>query len=139
MTGVIGMLAVVGGAVAAGVGARGVLRLARALRHADGDGAALDLIRGLRGVAVGIATAALVGGVSLEQRWLQVFGVVFLLEELYETAVAALILRHGEQAAAGDRAPATRRADGTPAVTPASRPPVTAGRGAPRASSTYPC
>ena len=35
----------------------------------------------------------LAGGLLLEQRWLLVFGIVFLLEELYETGVAILVLR----------------------------------------------
>jgi hypothetical protein len=74
-------------------GARGVGLVARALRDADQPGASLTLIRGLRGIAVSVATAALAAGMLFDQRWLLVFGAIFLAEELYETGVVALVLR----------------------------------------------
>jgi hypothetical protein len=89
----VGWLAVIVALVGAWAGVRGSMRLARGLAHADEDGSSLDVIRGLRGLAVAVGTAALAGGILLEQRWLLAFGCVFLLEELYETGVVALILR----------------------------------------------
>jgi hypothetical protein len=80
----------VGGAWAAAHGAR---LMARALRRADEPSASLTLIRGIRGLVVGVAAWALAGGILFAQTWLLVFGGVFLAEELYETGVVALILR----------------------------------------------
>ena len=80
----------VGGACAATHGARLILR---ALRRADEASSSLTLIRGIRGLVVGVAAWALAGGILFAQTWLLVFGGVFLAEELYETGVVALILR----------------------------------------------
>lgn len=87
------MLAIVGALVGAVAAARGIVLLVRGVRHADQDGASLDIIRGIRGIAVGVGANALASGVLLEQRWLVAFGLVFLLEELYETGVVAGVLR----------------------------------------------
>ena len=89
----IDMLAVIGALVGLWAGVRGSRLVVRGLARADEDSASLDVIRGIRGVAVAVGSAALAGGVVLEQRWLLAFGAVFLLEELYETGVVALILR----------------------------------------------
>jgi len=80
----------VGGAFAAAHGAR---RMIRALRRADEPTSSLTLIRGIRGLVVGVAAWALAGGMLFAQTWLLVFGGVFLAEELYETGVVVLILR----------------------------------------------
>jgi hypothetical protein len=77
----------------AGVGARGVWLLVRALRDADDPRASLTLIRGIRGIVVAVAAGALAAGVLSSQTWLLVFGTIFLAEELYETGVVALVLR----------------------------------------------
>jgi hypothetical protein len=74
-------------------GARGVKRLAHALRDADDPRAPLELIRGIRGIVVAVAVGALASGLLFGQKWLLVFGAIFLAEELYETAVVALVLR----------------------------------------------
>jgi hypothetical protein len=79
-----------GGAGAAVHGTRLVLR---GLRRADEPSSSLTLIRGIRGLVVGVAAWAIAGGMLLAQTWLLVFGGVFLAEELYETGVVALILR----------------------------------------------
>ena len=87
------VLVAVGLLVAAWAAARGTTLLVRGLKYADEESSSLDLIRGIRAIAVAVAMAALGGGLLLEQRWLLVFGIVFLLEELYETGVVILVLR----------------------------------------------
>ena len=74
-------------------GARGVRLVARALRVSDHPDSALWLIRGLRGVIVWICLTGLALGAVLEQVWLLLFAGLWLLEEIYETGVLALILR----------------------------------------------
>ena len=82
------VLLALGGAWAAW---RGGGLVVRSLARADDPSASLWLIRGIRGVVVGVAA-----GVLFEQTWLLVFGGIFLVEELYETGVVALILRAGQ-------------------------------------------
>ena len=119
----LGLLAVVGALLGIWAGIRGIRLLVRGLGHADDDTASLDVIRGIRGVAVAAGTGALAGGVLLEQRWLLAFGAVFLLEELYETGVVALVLR-----AALRREPASpERAERLPS-SPSEGPPSSGSR-----------
>jgi hypothetical protein len=87
------VLVVIGALAGLWAGIRGLMLLRRGLAHAEEDRSSLDVIRGIRGIAVAVGTAALASGVLLDQRWLLAFGVVFLLEELYETGVVALVLR----------------------------------------------
>jgi hypothetical protein len=96
------VLVVVVALAGAWAGCRGVRLLISALAHAEAERSSLDLIRGLRGIAVAVGTAALAAGVLLEQRWLLVFGAVFLLEELYETGVVVLVLRAARRSAASN-------------------------------------
>ena len=91
------ILGIVGVLVGATTVVRGVMLLVRGVTHADLDCASLEVIRGIRGIAVGVGAIALAGGLFLEQRWLVAFGVVFLLEELYETGVVAGVLRAAER------------------------------------------
>lgn len=93
MNDTLDILVIIGALVGLCAGIRGIRLLVRGLVHADEDGSSLDVIRGIRGVAVAVGTAALAAGILLEQRWLLAFGLVFLLEELYETGVVALVLR----------------------------------------------
>jgi hypothetical protein len=93
----IGMLAIIVAVAGAWAGGRGVMLLVRGLEHADEASSSLDVIRGIRGLAVALGTAALAGGVLLEQRWLLAFGLIFLLEELYETGVVVMILRSAQK------------------------------------------
>jgi hypothetical protein len=94
----LAVLAALGGAWAGG---RGVRLLVRGLRGADDPSAPLWVIRGIRGIVVAVAAAALTGGMLFGQTWLLVFGAVFLAEELYETGVIALVLRAGQRQDAG--------------------------------------
>lgn len=93
----IGMLTLIAALVGVWVGGRGIGLVIHGLAHADEDSSSLEVIRGIRGLAVAVGTVALAGGVLLEQTWLVAFGTIFLLEELYETGVVALVLRaaHG--------------------------------------------
>jgi hypothetical protein len=86
-------VAVVIALAGAGAGIRGSRMLVHALREADDPRASLTLVRGLRGIVVAVAAAALAGGLLFDQTWLLVFGTVFLAEELYETGVLVLVLR----------------------------------------------
>lgn len=89
----LSILAVLVAVAGIGMGARGVRLVARALRGADRADSSLLLIRGIRGIVVAVGTAALAAGTLFDQTWLQVFGAIFLAEELYETGVVALALR----------------------------------------------
>ena len=87
---VIALVVVAGATWAIG---RGIALLARGLRYADQDAASLHVVRGIRGIVVGVAVVALASGLVFEQTWLIAFGAVFLAEELYETGVLLLVLR----------------------------------------------
>ena len=87
--------------------------MARSLRAADDPRASLWLMRGIRGVAVAVGTTSLAAGLVLHQTWLLAFRAVFLLEELYETGVVALLLRaDAKHASSGAPQPRTGRAPG---------------------------
>jgi hypothetical protein len=75
-------------------GGRGMRVLGRGLREAR----PLDVVRGIRGCVIALATVALAAGILLAQTGLIVLGAVFLAEELYETGVLALIIRSGARA-----------------------------------------
>lgn len=94
---VLAALTVLGGAR---TGARGVRLLARGLRRGEDPSAALWVVRG---IIVTICMAALAVGTVLGQRWLVVFGALWLAEEIYETGVLALILHAGAPEANGRR------------------------------------
>jgi len=76
-------------------GARGVRIFARGLRAADDPRGSLWVIRGLRGLIFCVCLTALAVGAVLETIWLLVVAGLWLLEEIYETGVLALILRAG--------------------------------------------
>src|SRR5262249_17996397 len=79
--------------------ARGVRALGRGLREAR----PLQVVRGIRGCVVALASSAFAAGVLLDSTGWIVLGAVFLGEELYETGVLALIIRAGESPAEGTR------------------------------------
>ena len=89
---VVSALAALGGLWA---GVRGVRLLIRGLRAANDPHGALWVIRGLRGLIVWICLTGLALGAVLEETWLLVVAGLWLLEEIYETGVLALILRSG--------------------------------------------
>ena len=87
------VLAILGGVWA---GIRGLRLFARGLRSGDDPRCSLWVVRGLRGIIVWLCLTSLALGAVLEQVWLLVFGGLWLLEEIYETGVLALILRSAE-------------------------------------------
>ena len=87
---VIGVILALAGAWAL---VRGAQLLKRGLGGADDPSAPLRLVRGIRGIVVGIGADALASGLLFGQTGLVVFGTVFLAEELYETGILILILR----------------------------------------------
>jgi hypothetical protein len=101
LTGRLYPFAVLAALAGAWAGRRGVKLLIRGLRCADDPNAPFWVIRGIRGIAVAVAAAALAGGILFGQTWLLVFGAIFLAEELYETGLLALILRAGQRQSAG--------------------------------------
>jgi len=80
------------------VAIRGVRLVARGLREAG----SLDVIRGLRGYVIALATAAFAAGVLLPATGWIIVGLVFLGEELYETGVLALLIRSGDRQPSDD-------------------------------------
>ena len=74
---------------------RGVPMISRSLGDAESDGAPLLLLQGGRWAIAAAALACLAAGLFASSTGLAVFGLVFLLEELYETTVALSILRWG--------------------------------------------
>ena len=84
-------------------GARGVRLLILGIRRSGDPEAPLRVVRGLRGLVWAICAATFAAGLVLEQRWLLIFGGLWLAEEIYETGVLALILRAGPRAFATPR------------------------------------
>jgi hypothetical protein len=76
---------------------QGMRQLATGLRAIDHAASPLRVVRGLRGVIVGVSLAALGGGMLFTSTGLLVFGLIFLGEELYETGVILLTLRAGQR------------------------------------------
>ena len=70
--------------------------LRRGLGGADDPSAPLRLVRGIRGIVVGLGAGAIASGILFGQMGFVVLGAVFLAEELYETGILILILR-GDQ------------------------------------------
>jgi hypothetical protein len=87
------LLAMLGFLTAAVAAWRGSQLLLRGLRQVDHPVSTLWVVRGIRGVIVGIGLAALSGGLLLGNKGLLAFGLIFLGEELYETGVVLLALR----------------------------------------------
>ncbi len=98
------LLALVAGLLASGavyMAARGARLLLRGFRHGDHPSASLWLVRGIRDGVVGVALGAIAGGVLSGAAWLVIFGIIFLAEELYETGVLMLALRHSPDRSPG--------------------------------------
>lgn len=70
-----------------------VKTLARFGRSPDHDDAAFWLVRGGRALIVAVALGAIAAGLRYDAYGLWLFGVVFLVEELYETGMVLALLR----------------------------------------------
>lgn len=79
--------------IAAVSGWRGTRRLLRGLDGRADASAPLGLVYGIRGLIITAATLVLMAGILLANKWLLVFGAIFLLEELYETGFVILALK----------------------------------------------
>ncbi len=75
---------------------RGTHLFQRVFRHANHPERSLWLVRGIRAEITSTATAVLAFAIVYEYRWLAIFGIIFLLEELYETSVVILVLRYAK-------------------------------------------
>jgi hypothetical protein len=78
---------------------RSVRLVTRGLRRAT----PLDLIRGIRVLVLALVAGLAALGVLSGRSGFVVLGALILAEELYETGVLALIIRHGDRSA-GERA-----------------------------------
>ena len=67
--------------------------LGRMFKDHDHPDSAFWLIRGGRALIVSIALVAIAAGLHFDAAALRLFGVVFLLEELYETGMVLAVLR----------------------------------------------
>lgn len=87
---------------------RGLLHFRQFLKNPEGLDALLWLARAGRALIVAIGLVLLAAGIWLEIRWLVIFGIVFLAEEIYETGLVIWIVRWGKQQEAIDRDPAAK-------------------------------
>ena len=71
----------------------GLLR--RPFAHPADKEAPFWLVRGGRALIIALACAALVSGLASRSPGMLYFGLAFLGEEIYETGMVLLILRHG--------------------------------------------
>ena len=86
----IGFLA----AVAVATAWRGTHLFRLVLRGENHPNRPLWLTRGIRAEITSTAATILAVGIWFEIRWLVVFGIIFLLEELYETGFVILAIRY---------------------------------------------
>ena len=115
---ILAALAILGGVWA---GIRGLRLFARGLRSGDDPRCSLWVIRGLRGIIVWLCLTSLALGAVLEQVWLLVFGGLWLLEEIYETGVLALILRSATAGRAAQKDDSPSTTDLAPSGCPSQR------------------
>lgn len=74
---------------------RGTRLLRKGLRNPEDPRHTLWVVRGIRGGIVAIGLTCLGLGLLFGRRWLLVFGLIFLGEELFETGIMILALRSG--------------------------------------------
>ncbi|HEY7650203.1 MAG TPA: hypothetical protein VID04_14495 [Methylomirabilota bacterium] len=87
--------------IAAGAAWRGAALLVRGIREADRPSGPVHVVRGFRGLTVGVGLGAASAGLLSAHIWLVAFGAIFLAEELYETGLLLLILRAGFRGSPG--------------------------------------
>lgn len=74
---------------------RSVILLLRLVRNVHERGSAFTLTRCLRAFIIAVALGCIAGGLQYGGRALVLFGLCFLAEELYETAMILLVLKDG--------------------------------------------
>jgi hypothetical protein len=79
----------------------GAVRAAGVLRRLEQEGEAIRLVRAIRWLVSGIALAVLGAGKLWNHSGLIGFGIVFLLEELYETTMVLGVLKWERRAPPG--------------------------------------
>ncbi len=94
------ILAILFSVVAVGSARRGTRLFLQGLRESEHPSRSLWIVRGIRGGIIALAMGILAGGVMYANKWLLIFGVIFLAEELYETGIVIFALR--SQASGGD-------------------------------------
>lgn len=80
---------------AAGFLYRSVRLLRRLVRNVQERGSAFTLTRCIRAFIIAVALGCIAGGLQYGGRALVLFGLCFLAEELYETAMILLVLKDG--------------------------------------------
>jgi hypothetical protein len=73
---------------------RAVRHLARALRAPDRDDSSIRLVWGIRALIIAITSVAFALGIVYDSRATTLIAAIVLAEELYETGVLLLVLRH---------------------------------------------
>jgi hypothetical protein len=82
---------------------RATRHLTRALGQPGRSDSSLRLVRGIRALILAVTALALALGILYESRAVVIIAAVFLAEELYETSVVLLALRHQRHADRGQR------------------------------------
>jgi hypothetical protein len=80
--------------LAAVFGWRAVRHVVRALREPDQDDSSVRLIWGIRALIIAVTSMAFALGIVYGSRVTMLIAAVILAEELYETGVVLLVLRH---------------------------------------------
>jgi hypothetical protein len=80
--------------VARGVSRRAVRHVAGALRAPDRDDSSVRLVWGIRALIIALTSVAFALGIVYGSRATMLLAAVVLAEELYETGVVLLVLRH---------------------------------------------
>jgi hypothetical protein len=80
--------------LAAVFGWRAIRHLVRALREPDRDDSSARLIWGIRALIISVTSVAFALGIVYGSRATMLIAAVILAEELYETGVVLLVLRH---------------------------------------------
>lgn len=81
-------------------GAYAIVSGPRRVSHGLVDGAALEVIRGIRVCIYALVAGLFAIGLAFARTGFLVFGAIILAEELYETGALALILRYGDRESA---------------------------------------
>ena len=90
---------------------RGTRLFGQGLRDPEHPEQTLRVVRGIRGTIVAAALVLIAFGILYRQKWLLIFGFVFLGEELLETGVMIFVLRRDGAREAREARDAERQGD----------------------------